>query len=429
MRRLHAFSIASVSFAVFLGACGGQSTQQSKEGAGGAGSGSTGSVEAISTGAGNAPSTHYPAPHPAAPSVAWLHGPVLKSPKIVPIFFAGDDTTFTSQVETFVDGIGATQYWAAIGTEYEVGPATGLPAIQLSEAANPSLLDSDVQAWLKAKVEAGDPFPANDGNTLYAIYYPEGVSISLVSQGQTSKSCHDFGGYHSSVKLSDGTSAPYAVIPRCKFFDAFSGLDAVTAASSHEFIEASTDPFPETDPAYAQPDQDHFYWEFALFGGEVGDMCAAQIQSFTQFSEFPFVVQRAWSNKSAAEGHDPCVPALPGEVYFNSAAVLPDLVNLPGLGQVHAIKIPTGQTKTIEVELFSDADTGEPWTVSAQDLATQNFQAPELELNFEQNQGQNGQKLKLDITVLQASPYNAEVFTITSELHGTKNLWVGLVSQ
>ena len=32
------------------------------------------------------------------------------------------------------------------------------------------------------------------------------------------------------------------------------------------------------------------------------------------------------SNKAAAAGHEPCVPALPGEVYFNSAPVLPDVL-------------------------------------------------------------------------------------------------------
>ena len=81
-------------------------------------------------------------------------------------------------------------------------------------------------------------------------------------------------------------------------------------------------------------------------------------------------MQRTWSNKAAPAGHDPCVPALPGEVYFNAAPVLNDNITVDVIGQTSrckGVKIAVGETKTIEIDLFSDAATGGPWTVAVQD--------------------------------------------------------------
>jgi len=114
-----------------------------------------------------------------------------------------------------------------------------------------------------------------------------------------------------------------------------SGIDAVTATGSHEIVEAATDPFPQSmgaAPGYSQPDEAHLYWLFGLGGGETGDMCAQQPGAFTKFAELPYVVQRTWSNIAAKQGHDPCVPPLPGEVFFNSVPVLNDTITF-NIGQ------------------------------------------------------------------------------------------------
>src|SRR5206468_11189841 len=122
-------------------------------------------------------------------------------------------------------------------------------------------------------------------------------------------------------------------------------------------------------PGYAQVDDADVAWMFVLGGAETGDMCAQQASSFTKFAELPaYTVQRFWSNASAAAGHDPCVPSLPGEVYFQSAPVLPDMVSLTGLPvPLKGVQIPVGQSKVISVDLFSDAPTSGPWTVQALD--------------------------------------------------------------
>ena len=110
----------------------------------------------------------------------------------------------------------------------------------------------------------------------------------------------------------------YAVLPRCGTgFGGSSIVDTLTKAESHELIEASTDPYPDISPAYADVDIDHIYWAIVLQGAsELGDMCEQDPQANMEFSDSPFIVQRFWSNRSAHAGHDPCVPLWPGEVFF-----------------------------------------------------------------------------------------------------------------
>src|SRR5262249_39975352 len=120
----------------------------------------------------------------------------------------------------------------------------------------------------------------------------------------------------------------YAVIPRCGNFGNLTGLDAVTAAESHELIESATDPYPMYDPAYDRLDDDHYYWSSTLGGAETGDMCAQNPTAFTRFSELPYIVQRTWSNQAALAGHDPCVPPIPDTVYFSAVPELNETLTL-----------------------------------------------------------------------------------------------------
>jgi hypothetical protein len=381
------------------------------------------------------PSNVYPAPHPAPPYVETYGGPVLASPRIVPVFFSNDDPTMVTELKDFVSKVGATKYWAANTTEYGVGPATGAPPVDLTEAAPAKIDDTQVQSWLAGKLNGDDPaWPATDENTVYVLHYPAGTTITADDgMGGLAKSCQSFGGYHSNITLDDAHGAQnvaYAVVPRCGNFDMFTGIDAVTGAESHELLEAVTDPYPQVNPAYGSCDEAHLYWLFALGGGETGDMCAQLPGAFNQFDELPYVVQRSWSNQSANAGHDPCVPALPGSVYFNAAPVLSDDITVNYQGQplhMKGVKIPVGETKTIEVDLFSEADTGGPWNVQVVDYGSFTGQPSTLDLSLDRDSGQNGEKLHLTITATDASPYKFAPFFLISEQNGQQNFWIGMV--
>jgi hypothetical protein len=221
----------------------------------------------------------------------------------------------------------------------------------------------------------------------------------------------------------------YVVVPHCANFGGLKGIDSITATESHELIEAATDPFPTSTPAYGQTDEAHLYWLFVLGGGEVGDLCAQNADAFTKFAELPYTVQRTWSNKAALAGHDPCVPKLPGSVYFNAVPVLSDTIalNVGGTARMKGVKIPVGGSKTIDVDLFSDGDTKGTWNVEARDFATLSGGTANLKLTLDRNSGQNGEKLHLTIEVVKASQYKAESFLLLSSQGARQNMWVGLV--
>jgi hypothetical protein len=411
----------------------------------------------------------YPAfPPPDPPQVQDYGGPVLKAPKITPVFFATDDPATTAKVQDFVSKVGATNYWSAINTEYGVGPATMGTPIQLTDVDNqPSTIDdTDIQAWLAAKLNSDDPaFGKADGNSLYALFYPTGITITLGGTPQTGndggldeagvdagsdggtdggggfgrgpqKSCNSFGGYHGNIKLDAAhanTLVAYAVIPRCATFGDLSGLDAITGTASHEFVEAATDPYPDQNtgiPAYAAIDDQHFYWETFLGGGEIGDMCAQDPRSFTKFMELPYTVQRSWSNKAAKTGHDPCQPPMPSSVYFNTAPSFKDTIPISVGGQtvnVRGIKIAVGQSGVVPLEAWSDGPTSGPWTISVDDLAGLSGQTPQLKFMLDKPSAQNGDTINLTINVVSAGKRNRETFVVTSKLGANTNTWIGVV--
>jgi hypothetical protein len=395
---------------------------------GGTGVGGMTSVASSSTGIGE-PSDVYPAPHPAGPKVENYGGPVLKNPKFVPIFFSNDDAPTTAALEDFTNKIGGTPYWTAATSEYGVGAGVALPAIHLMEAAPTTISDDAIQTWLADKI-TNDPteFPPNDANTLYVIYYPSTTSIDL--QGSTS--CQEFGGYHSDLPFNGGHAA-YAVVPRCDAFAGMSTLDSATSAGSHELIEAATDPYPMEIPAYTLMDDAHIFWLRVLGGGETGDMCAQFEDSYVNFPELPeYVVQRSWSNKAEKAGHDPCQAVLDASVpYYNAVPVDKDKIAYSLFGQVIMIPgtlINAGETKTIDLDLYSDADTGGPFSVEASDLSSLFGGTPKLDLSLDESEGQNGQVLHLTIKVLAAGKNKTETYVLMSQLPGgARHMYLGIV--
>jgi hypothetical protein len=342
-------------------------------------------------------------------------------------------------------------------SEYGAGAATSTAPIQLTETALPTIDDSAIQTWLAGKLNGNDPaWPAADENTVYALFYPTGTTITLggggappptdggVEGGPTEgggggggfgaeTSCTDFGGYHDNITL-DATHGSiyvsYAVVPRCATFGPLTGIDVITGAGSHELIEATTDPYPTSEPAYLSVDSAHLYWSSVLGGGEVCDMCAQFPTSFTKFSELAYTVQRCWSNKAETAGHDPCVTELPGEVYFNSAPVFSSVpATIEGMTtNVEGVTIAVGASQTLTVDLFSEGPTAGPWSLSASDLAELEGQAADLSFSFDKTSGQNGDKVQMTIKVLTAGRRNHEEFILYSKLGTQENSWIGFVN-
>lgn len=256
---------------------------------------------------------------------------------------------------------------------------------------------------------------AADANTLFVLFYPAGVTITL----EGVPSCSGFGGYHSETTLDSAHSnlvVPYVVVPNCDN----TGVDHATASASHELVEAVTDPRPFSAPAYKEVDSAHLAWSLGLGGGELCDLCAQDAASFVPLAPSGYVVQRCWSNAAAAASHDPCVPAPANQVYFNAAPNLADTITLFGKPTT-GVAIPTGTSRTIPVTLFSDAATNGPITATAIDLTGANG----LSFAFDNTSGLNGTALNLTIT--KNIPGGA-LFVVRATVGTTSHFWLGAVA-
>jgi hypothetical protein len=292
-------------------------------------------------------------------------------------------------------------------------------------------------------------FPTPDPNTIYTVFLPDGSSLD----DGGGKSCVAFGGYHSEIAdfggfggggsgsgSGSGSSMPpagngmvYALIPRCAPRAGGQPLDEVTLATSHELIEAATDPHPFTNQGYVAVDHDHYIWGRTP-GGELGDMC-----EYVELAEQPligtFMVQRTWSNASAAAGHDPCVPEL-SNGYIGAAPNFTDadtvMVNSRnGAFATKGVTVNNGESTMLELDVFSDVDTQDTVSVEAMDLA--NFLStgtPQLAYQMGATSvGGNGAKLQLLITRTKAGTgRNAEFVVVTKRNDKIAGLWFGLVA-
>ena len=363
------------------------------------------------------------------PQVVWLGGPVLAAPELVPIFFAGDDPTEQAALTSFTSGLGSTAYWTEVTSEYGVGKATALAPVVLTTSAPTSIADSDVQTWLLAQLSGDTPtLPAPTSNTVYVVYYPSGTMVTASDGGV---SCVDFGSYHSSAIFDanhGSASVAYVIVPRCPDFGTLSGLNATTGAASAALVNAATDPYPLTTPAFNQVDTPHLSWQTVFGGGEVSDMCAQEQGAFIQPTGLDYTVQRSWSNAAAKAGSDPCVPVPSGEVYFNSEPQLAGTVEVivgSGNAEVDGVTVTPSASATVSIDLFSNGVTSGPWTVDVVDYATLLGQPPVLTLALDRSSGNNRDILHLTISTASPLPPTGEPFLVISKLGTQSSLWIG----
>ncbi|MFO0611926.1 MAG: hypothetical protein U0414_05035 [Polyangiaceae bacterium] len=392
----------------------------SSTGGGGTGGGAGG------TGGIGEPSDVYPAPHGDVPQAIDSGGPRLAAPTMIPIVFQGDDPTRVALIEDLAAKVGPSEYWSATTQEYGVGPLAIHATVTLAEHPAAKLSPLQIEAWLRDKLNTDDPgLPAPVDGAIYAIFYPAGVSV----EDPGGASCTAFAGYHSSVTLDaahGSKSVAYAVIPRCAEFFGRSEIDTLTSTTTHELIEAATDPFPLMKPAYQTIDEAHAYWTFVFGGGELSDMCNLPLDSNIVLPGTSYRVQRSWSNASALAGHDPCVPALPGKVYFNASPDLPDDITVASGVVSKGVQIPADGTRTIGLRLFSEAATA-PIKVVPEDWSEITGGTKQLELTLDEGQGLNGQTLHLTIKVL--GKKKTQLFRISSTDGTQWTGWIGVVGR
>jgi hypothetical protein len=225
--------------------------------------------------------------------VLYFGGPVISHAKVYAVMWGSSvNSTTQKQIGDFYAAITNSTHFdwlkqyntrvsavdGRAGTQQDIGRGTynGIFVITPSHT-DTSLQDADIQAELQSQIAAGK-LPKNDDNSLYMIYFPPGVNITIDGMS----SCQAFCAYHDGFKSASLGNIYYGVMPDlggaclfgCGFFP--NRFDAVTVISAHELIEAVTDPFPTPadKPAYPQA------WNTSD-GQEIGDLCAFTTNTLT----------------------------------------------------------------------------------------------------------------------------------------------------
>lgn len=356
------------------------------------------------------------------PLAASSGGPTLANPQFIAMTFDGDD--LRDPIEDFMSSVGCTSYWRSIVSDYGVNDAYAGPTVHLTETPPTTIDDGQIALFIRQKILNKQIPDDVKGQTLYVIFYPDTTDITL--QGQ--HSCTAFGGYHNEVDLPDGRAVPYAVIPRCGGFGQLGGFDEITATTSHELVEAVTDPNPMSNPAYQLPEPNGIAWALAG-GGEIGDLCEMNDDSFYLPTDYPFYVQRQWVNHSAYGAHDPCQPNT--DTYFAAAPVLPDTIPFDfGFGPqvTTGVKIAVNASATIDLDLIADATYTAAISVSVHDASHYFGGNTALSFNLSTASGHVGDTIKLTINRTGTNQQlGFEPFVIRASSQGTTRSWWALV--
>jgi hypothetical protein len=221
-------------------------------------------------------------------NLTYRGGPVLQNVKVQTVFWG--NAQFQSQLNSFYGAVVNSAYYDWL-SEYntsspaqKIGRGSFIGSYNYSGATG-TIDDSQIQSALGNLISKGS-VPAPDANTLYAIHFAPGITIT---QGGSS-SCQVFCAYHGSFSHG-GKNVYYSVIPDqggscaggCGSDPSL--FNNTTSVSSHELVEATTD---------ADVGQNDLAW-YDDTNGEIGDICNAE-----QGSVAGYTVQKEWSNKQGA---------------------------------------------------------------------------------------------------------------------------------
>jgi hypothetical protein len=243
--------------------------------------------------------------------VAYYGGPVISNAKVYTVMWSNAvDATTQKQIGAFFNSAVNSTYmdWlkeyntnvtavdGRAGTNQKIGRGKYLGQFTINPAnKNTTLDDKDIQAELDHQIDIG-ALPAPDDNTLFMTYFPPNFSITIDNMG----SCSAFCAYHEGFKSAKHGNVFYGVMPdlggACSFGcgPEASMFDNLTSVSSHELIEAVTDPFPTpgNTPAFPQA------WN-TTDGNEIGDLCADNNTQLTT-QGLTYVLQQEFDNAANA---------------------------------------------------------------------------------------------------------------------------------
>jgi hypothetical protein len=231
----------------------------------------------------------------AAKTLTYYGGPVLTHVNVIPVYW-NSNVAYQSNLNSFYSAIpsGSTIYTSLLSQYSSIGTGTrGTPFVDTKGTG--TFTDAQVQAELNALFSAGK-IPAPNGSNYYPVHFPSGVTI-VDSSGDSS--CTTWCAYHGTY-VRNGVNVNYGIIPdqggSCAGGCGSNSqrVNNLTSVSSHELVEATTDPAVGLATDYAPP----LAWYNSTYG-EIGDICNAS-QATISVSGTSYVVQTEWSNSKNA---------------------------------------------------------------------------------------------------------------------------------
>lgn len=336
-------------------------------------------------------------------------GPVLASPFWAAITFPDDPVA--ADIAAFLGKLGRSTYWTDVMREYGVGQGS-LTVVHATAPAPDS--DPTVKDFLAAHLKPLAPgWPAPEDDIVYVLYTPASSAFD----------CNSLAGYHSELQV-DGRDIPYVVVPRCSY--GLDPLEELAQVTTHELVEAATDPLWSRAPAYLNAS--NAAWQTYDNGGELADLCQRVPSAAYIDPELGHRVQRVWSNVEAAAGHDPCVPHPAGGTYFQAAplALEPLVLTIRNTAvATPGLHIPIGTSRTVEIKLLADGETP-PIAVSAQRFPGETVGGlpDDVVLSWDRTTGDAGETLHLSIGIAADSAgAGHEYVVITSQVGDVQHTW------
>lgn len=338
------------------------------------------------------------------PRVTYHGGPYLRRPRVVTVTFKGDNSALVSRLEQFGSLITRTRWWREVTEGYCahgdcVGEGRPGAHVRLEVVLPNSVRDVDVEELLAPQAHAGRLNPL-DAETLVLVYLPPGVQLS---DAFVPRYCD--GGpraYHRSLKLGKSKVA-YAVLPRC------GGEAELTATASHEILEAATNPDPSSRGfAFDRDSSNH---GFTAAGVEPVDPCGLITMNNHRTLESSFVVQRAWSNRQAELGRDPCIPIRSGQPY---------VALIPRQSAVRLAHI--GDSATIPLDAAADRSIVH-WVVAASAVTGDQDAEPCVDVSLDRSKVSIGETANLTITRRKANSKTLCIVRVISTLGVESYAW------
>lgn len=359
------------------------------------------------------------------PRVVYQGGTFLRNPRIVTVTFPLDDATLIARLARFGETVTRTPWWREVVDAYCSRPndptsciGDGQPGVlvRLETQLPPSMDETEVETVVARAVSTGRIAPV-DEDTLVLVYLPERVTLTT---GQGPSFCGPGGAraFHRAVNV-DGRRVPYAVLPRCPGADA----DDLTATASHEILESTTNPDPIARGfAFERNDAT---LGFTTAGLEPVDPCGLITMDAHRTHTGDFVVQRAWSNRAASVGHDPCVPSRPERPY---TALVP---------RAHTLRLrQVGESATVTLDAAADraaSELGLPrgaFAIHAIDLSGYRTHEELLELSLDRAAVAPGETASLKVTLRKRPPGGIATIGLVSSVGVIAHLWpIGVVTQ